>query len=117
MSAESTRDALLALSDLHLGALTRYAGILHPGPATAQILLDETRPLELEEGALASVVDRLAPCDWPTDRRPNVATLEVTGAKMRRVLAPACPHSEAVGPCWACGETCHHYTAKEQDAD
>lgn len=83
----STRDALLALSDLHLGAVTRYAGILHPVPATAQILLDETRPLELADEALTSLVARLAPCEWPTDRRPNAATLEVAGAEMRRVLA------------------------------
>lgn len=113
MSTETSRDALLALSDLHLGAVTRYAGILHPGPATAQTLLDETRPLELEDAALDAIVRRLAPCEWPTGKRPNVAALETTGAKMRRVLAPTCPHSNALGPCWACDETCHHYNAKE----
>jgi len=117
MSTETTRDALLGLPDLHLGAVTRYAGILHPGPATAQILQDETRPLELADEALTALVDRLAPAAWPTKERPNAATLEILGAKMRRVLEPTCPHGEALGPCWACDETCHHYVAKEQDAD
>ena len=117
MSTETTRDALLALSDLHLGAVTRYAGILHPGPATAQILLDETRPLALEAAALTAL-DHLAPTVWPTTERPYAPYIESIGAKMRRVLDPTCPHSiAALGPCSLCDETCHHYSAKEQDAD